>query len=35
MIAEQLKFEVSSNNKQYKVEDIYNIVVYTRDSKAG
>ena len=32
---EQLKFEASSDNKEYKVEGIYNIAVYAKESEAG
>ena len=34
-IAEQLEFEAVANNKEYKVERIYNSIVYARELAAG
>ena len=34
-IAEQLEFETSGNNKEYKVENICDSAVYARESEAG
>ena len=34
-IAEQLEFEASGNNKEYKVEGICDSAVYIRKSEAG
>ena len=34
-IAEQLKFEASGNNEEYKVEGIRNNAVYARESEPG
>ena len=31
MIAKKLKFEAGGNNKQYKVDDIYDSIVYTKE----
>ena len=33
--AEQLEFEADGDNKEYKVEGIYNSAVYARESEAG
>ena len=32
---EQLKFEADGNNKEYKMEDIYDNAVYARESETG
>ena len=31
---EQLEFKVGSNNKEYKVEDIYDSAIYAKESEA-
>ena len=32
---EKVEFETSSNNKKYKIEGIYNSLLYTRESEVG